>query len=50
MSTSQVILRLLRCGDAFGLLPEPYSKNMPSRHRVRLFIRRDLWGEHDDAM
>lgn len=48
MSTTQVILLVLRCGDAFGLLPEPYSKNMPSRQRVRRFIRDNLWGQTDD--
>lgn len=48
MSTTQVILLVLRCGDAFGLLPEPYSKNMLSRHKVRSFIRQGLWNEQDD--
>lgn len=49
MHTSHIVLAILRCGNAFGLLPEPYSRNMPSRQRVRGFIRHQLWGLPRDA-
>lgn len=50
MSTSQVILKLLCTGDVFGLLPEPYNHMMLPRQSLRSFVRRDLWGQHDDPM